>query len=329
LLYVAAKLGLADLLADGPHSSAELAQSLGAHAPSLHRILRGLVVLGVCAEEEDGRFGLTALGTCLHTEMPESFRGSVILCGEESVGAWCGLHHSAMTGETAFNHVFGMSQWEHRVQHPELNEYFNAGLSEGAMQAAGALLAAYDLSPFRTIADVGGGHGALLAAILKAHPSVTGILYDQPHVVAGGQAYLEAAGVAARCQVVGGDFFERVPEGADAHILKSVIHDWDDERSLAILRNCHRALRPQGRLLLVERIMPLRAEQDPAVIWGDLNMLAMTGGRERTQGEYSTLLAAAGFSLGRVVPTRSGLSVIEGIRAEGRAPARRDGNLEK
>jgi len=320
LLYVAAKLGLADLLANGPRSSAELARSLGAHAPSLHRILRGLVVLGVCAEEEDGRFGLTALGTCLHTGMPESFRGSVILCGEESVGAWCGLHHSAMTGETAFDHVFGMSSWEHRVQHPELNEYFNAGLREGATQAAGAILAAYDFSSFRTIADVGGGHGALLTAILKAHPSATGILFDQSHVVAGSRPYLEVAGVAARCQVVGGSFFERVPEGADAHILKSVIHDWDDEQGLAILRNCHRALGPPGRLLLVERVMPARAEHAPEVIWGDVNMLAMTGGRERSEVEYRALLAAAGFTLARVIPTRSGLSVIEGVRAETEGP---------
>jgi len=317
LLYLAAKLGLADLLAKGPRSSAELARSLGAHAPSLHRILRGLVVLGVCAEEHDERFGLTALGTCLQTETPGSLRSSAILCGEESVGAWGGLLHSVMTGEAAFTHVFGMSSWEHRARHPELNEHFNAGLREGAAQAAGAILAAYDFSSFRTIADVGGGHGTLLAAILKAHPSPTGILFDQPHVVSGSRPYLETAGVAARCQVVEGSFFAFVPDGADAHILKSVIHDWDDKQSLAILKNCHRALKPQGKLLLVERVMPARAEHAPEVIWGDLHMLAVTGGRERSEAEYHALFAAAGFTLVKVIPTRSGLSVIEGVRAAG------------
>ena len=326
LLYVAAKLGLADLLANGPRSSAELARSLGAHAPSLHRILRGLVTLGVCSEEHDGRFGLTPLGTLLQAEKPGSPRGLAILCGEEYAGAYGGLLHSAMTGQTAFNHVFGMSQWEHREQHPELDEYFNAGLRQGTARGTGAILAAYDFSSFRTVADVGGGHGALLAAILKAHPSVTGILFDQPHVVAGARPYLEAAGVAARCQVVGGSFFDRMPDGADAHILKSVIHDWDDEQGLAILRNCHRALKEQGTLLVVERLMPARVEDDPAAILADLHMLALTGGRERSEAEYRALLAAAGFTLTRVIPTRSRVSIIEGVRAEA-AERRHDGSI--
>lgn len=316
LLYVAAKLGLADLLADGPRSSAELARCVGAHAPSLHRILRRLVTLGVCSEKHDGRFGLTALGTWLRVGTPGSLHGLAILCGEERVGAWGGLLHSTMTGETAFNHVFGMSQWEHRQQHPELNEHFNAELRQGTARAIGPILAAYDFSSFRTIADVGGGQGALLAAILKAHPSVTGILFDQPHVVAGARSYLEAAGVAARCQVVAGSFFDRMPDGADAHVLKSVIHDWDDEQSLAILGNCHRALKKQGKLLLVERVMPARAPHDPDAILVDVQMLALTGGRERSKVEYRALFAAAGFTLTRVIPTQSGFSIIEGVHAE-------------
>jgi SAM-dependent methyltransferase len=313
LLYLAAKLGLADLLVHGPQSSAELARSLGAHAPSLHRVLRGLVALGVCTEEHDGRFSLTVMGIGLQAETPGSLRGLAILCGEEYVGAWGGLLHGAMSGETAFNHIFGMSQWDHRMQHPELNECFNGRLRQSTIQATGAILAAYDFSPFRTIADVGGGHGALLAAILKAYPSATGILFDQPHVVTGARPYLEAAGVAARCQVDGGSFFDHVPEGADAYILKSVIHDWNDKQSVAILRNCHRALKQQGRLLLLERVMPARVEQSPDVIMGDLHMLAVTGGRERTEFEYRALFAAAGFKLTRIIPTHAWLSVIEGV----------------
>jgi SAM-dependent methyltransferase len=209
-----------------------------------------------------------------------------------------------------------MSQWKHRAQHPELNEHFNAWLGQTTAQATDAILAAYDFSSFRTIADVGGGHGALLAAILNAHPSATGILFDQPHVVAASRPYLERAGVAARCRVEEGSFFEHVPDGADAIMLKSVIHDWDDEQSLAILRNCHRALKQYGTLLLIERVLPDRVMHAPEVILQDLHMLAITGGRERNGVEYRALLAAAGFRLTRIIPARSGHSIIEGVHAE-------------
>lgn len=315
LLYVAAKLGLADLLADGPKSSAELAQELGAHAAALQRILRGLVLLGVCSEEPDGRFGLTALGSWLRSDVPGSLRGLAILSGEECIGAWGGLAQSALTGETAFNHVFGISQWEHRQQHPELNEYFNAWLGQSTAGATGAVLAAYDFAAFKTVVDIGGGQGALLAALLQAHPTLSGILFDQPHVIDAAQAQLAAAGVAARCQVVGGSFFEQVPAGGDGYLLKSVIHDWDDEQSVTILKNCHRALGERGKLLLVERVMPVRAEDDPSTVWVDLHMLALTGGRERSEADYRALLAAAGFVLTRVIPTRSGFSILEGVPA--------------
>jgi len=317
LVYVAARLGLADLLADGPRSSADLARSVGAHAPSLHRILCGLVALGVCSEQRGGRFGLTELGAGLRSEVPGSLRGRAILTGEEDYGAYGALLHTAMTGETAFNHVFGMSPWQHREQHSHLSEHFSTWLGQGTHWTTGALLAAYDFSSFRTIADVGGCHGSVLAVILRAHPSATGILFDQPHVVAGARPCLEAAGVAGRCRVVGGSFFDRIPDGADAHILRSIIHDWDDERSLAILSNCHRALNEGGKLLLVERLMPARLRHEPGVAEMDVHMLAMTGGRERTEAEYRALLAAAGFALARVIPTRSQFSIIEGLRAEG------------
>lgn len=320
LLYVAAKLGLADLLADGPRTSVDLARSLGAHAPSLHRVLRGLAVLGVCAEEDDGRFRLTALGSGLQSGRAGSLRDYAVLSGEEYVKAWGGLLHSAMTGETAFDSAFGMSQWEHRRQHAELNEHFNAWLREKATPSIRAILTAYDFSSFGTVADVGGGHGALLAAILRTHPCVTGVLLDQPHVVADARGRMERAGVAARCRIVGGDFFDHIPEGADAHILKSVIHDWDDARSLVILRNCHRALVDRGTLLLIERVLPDRAEQDPDTIFMDLHMLAVTGGRERSDAEYRALLAAAGFRMKRTIPIGPSFHIIEGARTEAEKP---------
>jgi SAM-dependent methyltransferase len=312
LLYLGAKLGIADLLADGPRSNAELAGLIGAHVPSLHRVLRGLVAVGACTEGRDGLFGLTRLGESLQSGKPDSLRGFAILCGEEFVSAWLGLAHSVMSGDAAFNHVFGMSQWEHRERHQELNYYFNDWLRSVTNGVARDLLAAYDFSSFRTIADVGGGQGALLSAILNAYPAATGILFDQAHVIEGALPIMEAAGVASRCRIVGGSFFDSVPGGIDACVLKSVIHDWDDERSLAILKNCRKALKKNGKLLLIERILPVRVEHHPHVILIDLHMLALTGGRERTEGEYRTLFATAGFKLEKVIRTQSGYSIIEG-----------------
>ncbi|OGG47069.1 MAG: hypothetical protein A3F84_13925 [Candidatus Handelsmanbacteria bacterium RIFCSPLOWO2_12_FULL_64_10] len=300
LIYVAAKLRIVDLLANGPQKSDEIALSVGAHAPSLHRILRGLVALGIFSEEDDWRFGLTEVGTGLRTEAPDSPHGRVISALEEWGPAWGGLLHTAMTGETAFNHVLGMSIWEHQRQHPELSEYFNQRM---AQKANAEIVAAYDFLPFRRIADVGGNQGALLAAILKTYPAATGILFDQPHVVAGAGAILKEAGVAARCQVVGGSFFEGIPHGADLHILRSIIHDWDDKKSLTILRNCRRALNGSGTLLLAESIMPTRVDQAPDMIWSDLSMMVLNGSRERTEAEYRALFEASGFKLTRVVST--------------------------
>jgi SAM-dependent methyltransferase len=315
LIYLAARLGLADLLTDGPRRSDDLARSLGAHAASLHRVLRGLVVIGICSQERDGRFAITRLGLRLQTGKPGSLRASAILCGEEFSAAWFGLLHSVMSGGAAFDHVYGMSSWEHREQHSELNDCFNAEFRHHTALAARAVQAVYDFSSFPVMVDVGGGHGALVAALLKTHPSATGILFDLPHVVARAREYLETVGVAARCRIVGGSFFEHVPEG-EALILKSVIHDWDDESSLKILKHCHRSLKPRGRLILLERIMPARPEQAPEVIMGDLHMLAVTGGRERSEIEYLSLFAASGFRLTRVIKTWYSLCVIEGVRAE-------------
>lgn len=317
LLYVAARLGIAELLADGPKSSAELARALGAHAASLQRVLRALAALAVCSERSDGRFALTARGMLLRADARDSARGSAILCGEEYYVAWGELLHTVMTGEPAFEHVFGMTQWEHRQKHPELNEHFNEGLEHGTTRATRAILAAYDFSRFHTVADVGGGHGALIAAILKAHPSVNGILFDQPHVLDGARSCLQAEGVAARCRLVATDFFDHLPDGADACVLKSVVNDWDDERSLAILKNCRSALGGRGTLLVIERILPEGTHPDTGASLMDLQMMVVTGGRLRTAAEHRALLAAAGFRMTRVIPTRSGRHIVEAVPAEG------------
>lgn len=317
LMYVAAKLGIPDLLAAGPQTSESLAQFAGAHPAALRRILRGLVLLDVLSEEADGAFGLTPLGACLRSDAPGSLRGRAIVAGESFAPAWGGLLHSALTGEPAFDHVFGVSVWEHFVQHPHLNAYFNEGMARTTAGVTAAIVAAYDFTRFPTIADIGGGHGALLTAILQAHPEGRGLLFDQPHVVTDARPHLEAAGVADRCKVVGGSFFEAVPPGADAYILKSILHDWNDERSIAILRTCRRAMAgvagttDRPLLLPVEQIMPVRAAQSRVTIGSDLHMLAMTGGRERTEAEWRSLLAEGGFTLTRVVPTASPRYVIE------------------
>jgi hypothetical protein len=318
LIYVAAKLGIADLLAGRARKSDELAVELGADAASLHRILRALSALKVLSEDDAGCFGLTKLGDHLRTGGPGSLRAAAILCGEERMPAWRGLEHSAMTGETAFQYVFGVDIWTHRKQHPELNALFNAGIGERTARVTQAIVAAYDFSRFRMVADVGGGQGVLLTGILKAYPATQGILFDQPHVVAGAREYLDGNEVVARCRIVGGNIFENVPEGADLQILKSVIHDWADGPALEILRNCHRALKPRGTLLVIERILPARAEQAPGVILGDLHMLAITGGRERTIDEYRSLLARSGFRLSRVIEMASPLRIIEALHMEAR-----------
>ena len=312
LLYVAAKLGLADLLAEAPKTSEELAATMGAHAPSLYRILRGLVVVGMCLEEEE-RFGLTHLGQMLRTGVEGSVRNQALVCGDEYMMAWGGLVHSAMTGETAFAHVFGEDPWAHRQRNRALSEQFNADLNTETAHSAMAIVETYDFSAFRVLCDAGGGYGALLCAILVACPAMRGILLEQAHVATGARSYLKSQGLDERCSVVEGDLFEDFPAGADAYVMKSIVHDWPDARSVAILKNCRRALGPHGRVILIERVLPTLAKDAPDTVRVDLHMLAVTGGRERSEAEYQELLEAAGFSLGRVVTTRSPFCVIEGV----------------
>lgn len=314
LLYVAAKLKIADLLAEGPRSSRELSELLNADPPSLHRVLRGLVVLGLCSETEDGLFQATPMGRKLHSHTDGPEYNLAILNGEEYAAAWNDLLHSVMTASAAFDHVFGESPWQHRQKNPELNQRFNIWLEDGASSAGRAILNAYDFSSHQTIADLGGGHGALLAAILQVHRSMQGILFDQPHVISIAHHKLELAGVEARCRRLEGNFFNAVPPGADVYILKSILHDWDDEKCLLILKNCRAVLKSGQPLLVVERFLPDRVIDHPATIMADLQMLAVTGGRERTADGYRKLFAASGFELKRIVPLSTGHHLLETSR---------------
>lgn len=312
-LYVAAELGVADLLAGGPKGVGELAKETGTDAGALYRVLRLLASAGVFEEAEGRAFGLTPLGEKLRSG-PGSMRSMTLhLAQGPSWRAWGSLLHTVRTGETAFAHANGAEVFPFYAAHPESAAPFNEAMTEYSAAVGQAVLEAYDFSPYKTIADVGGGHGYLLASILAANPSASGILFDQPEVVEGAHALLREAGVEGRCRVKGGDFFEGVPEGADAYVLKLIIHDWDEERALSILRNVHRAAPAGARLLLVESVVPEGGEPSMSKLM-DVHMMVMTGGRERTAAEYEDLFARAGFRLTRVVPTASPVSIVEAVK---------------
>jgi hypothetical protein len=242
-IHVAATLGIADLLEPGPKRADELAEATGTHESALYRILRALASVGVFTEETDGRSGLTPLAEHLRTDAPGSLRSWAMFMGRPYVFAsWGHLMHSAKTGEPAFPEVYGTTAWEYRAAHPEESAIFNAAMTGLSGAEAEAVVRSYDFSAINVLVDVGGGEGALLAAILAANPNLRGILFDQPHVVADAGPLLEQAGVADRCEVVGGSFFEAVPEGADAYLLKSIVHDWDDASAIEILRKCRAAM---------------------------------------------------------------------------------------
>jgi hypothetical protein len=313
-IYVAAKLGLGDLLKEGPKSSDELATSVEANPDALHRLLRVLASVGIFGQVDQSRFTLTPLGALLQTDVPGSLWGTAVLTGECWWRAYGELLYSVKTGKPAHDHVYGMRNFEYFAQHPETGQIFLAGIPARRGPLSMAVAAAYDFSGVHILIDVGAGAGDLIAVILKANPAMRGVVFDLPYIVDDARALVEAEGVAERCDVVAGDFFASVPAGGHAYILRSVIHDWDDEHAVAILKNCHQAMQGQGKLLLVERVMPERAEQAPQVVLGDLEMLVMTpGGRERTEAEFRVLLAVAGFKPTAIVPTQSELSIIEGV----------------
>ena len=314
-IQVAATLGIADLLKNGARSSDDLAAATGTHPRSLYRVLRALASVGVFREDADRRFSLTPVGHCLRSDAPETVAPFAVYIGQaEYRQAWGHLLHSVRTGENTFRHVHGMSLWEYHARNPEAGAIYDHAMTSLSRGVTDAVLSAHDFRQFACVVDVGGGHGALLAAILTKHPSMRGVLFDQPRVVAGAKQVLRAAGVADRCQVVGGDFFEAVPNGGNAYVLKSILHDWEDAQATAILRTCRVAVGPNGTLLVIEReINP--PNEGPMAKFSDLNMLVSPGGRERTHDEWAALFAAGGFRLVGATPTEAGPCVIEGVPA--------------
>jgi hypothetical protein len=302
------------LVKDGPKPCEELAQATGTHPQTLYRLLRALASVDVFHEGKDGRFGLTPLAEYLQSGVLGSLRAFAIMQSELQYRAYGEVLHSVKTGETAFNLVCGQEVFPYLTQHPTAAAVFDEAMTGYTTQVAATVAAAYDFSQFGTLVDVGGGYGTLLTAILQAHPVPRGVLFDLPHVVEAARQRLGAAGLTERCAIQAGDFFEAVPPGGDAYLLKWIVHDWDDERSIILLKNCHRAMTMHSKLLVVEAVIP--PGNTPFFHkWMDLTMLVMAGGRERTEAEYRTLFEAAGFKLTQIIPTSSEMSVIEGVRA--------------
>ncbi|HLK48722.1 MAG TPA: methyltransferase [Bryobacteraceae bacterium] len=313
-LSVVAELGIADLLAQGDKTALELAAATSAHASSLYRVLRALASVGVFAETEGGRFTLTPLAECLRSGVPNSmkeFARFVAMPGASR--SWEQLLHCVKTGESGLRKAFGAANpFDYFKTHPEEAKIFDGAMTDNSRQSAPAVAEAYDFGAFRQIVDVAGGRGLLLATILKRFANVNGVLFDLPAVIEGAKAALASYGLDGRCQAVGGDFFQEVPSGADAYILKHIIHDWDDERAAAILRNIREAMDPSGRVLIVEVVIAPGNEPSFGKLL-DLEMMVIPGGRERTGDEYRELLAAAGFRLAQIHPTYAPPSIIEGV----------------
>jgi len=315
-LYAAAKLGIADELAHGPKTAEEVAARVGGDPDSVFRLMRMLAGRSVLRHRADGRFELTAMGQALRADVPDSLRSMVLFIGSpEHWAEWGELLHSVQTGQPAPEKLYGKSYFDHLDGAPEQAAMFNDAMSTMASLANDLVIPTYDFSGFRLIADVGGGHGRLLSAILRSTPQARGILFDLPSVIAGAGPVLDEAGVANRCAFEGGSFMDSVPDGADAYVLKSIIHDWDDDMAEKILRNVRTAISPNGRLLLLELVLPERATAN----WGavlDMEMLVTVGGRERTRAEFASLLARCGFRLTRVVDTATPMmSIVEAAPA--------------
>ncbi|SEG87477.1 Dimerisation domain-containing protein [Actinacidiphila yanglinensis] len=310
----AAELGIADTLGDGPRTVEEIAEEVGAHAPTLYRLLRACADIELFEERPDRVFALTELGDALRSDSPVSLRDFAIWTGLPAErGAWTALAGSVRTGAPAFEGVHGSSVWDHIRRHPDVAGVFDRAMTQTSRQIIGSIVAAYDFGGLHTLVDVGGGRGALLSAILAANPGLHGVLYDQPEVVAEAGPVLKGAGVAERCTTEAGSFFDAVPRGGDAYLLSNIIHDWDDEPSIRILSTVRAALPAHGRVLLVEAVLPAGR---PAlnVKLMDLDMLVLCGGRQRTEAEFAALLEPAGMRLNRIVPGGH-CSVVEAVAA--------------
>ena len=316
--YVAAELHLADHLAAGPVRVNELALATSCQPPSLHRLLRALVTLEVCIERDDGTFALGRTGSSLCSDNADSLQSRLLWFGRNQWAAWGQLLQTVRTGESARKRMTGSDGFGMLELDPSKASTFNMAMVQRTRLVAREVVRHHDFSGARTIVDVGGGYGVLLEAVLRAHPGVRGLLVDRPHAVAGARALFEQAGVADRCDLIPGDFFDSLPTGADIYLLKNIIHDWDDERASLILCNCLAAMPDGGHLLLIEHVLPDRLNASAshrAIVHTDLAMMLGPGGKERNEDEFRELLRRAGFTLAGVKPIGLGYSILEARKA--------------
>ncbi len=310
-IYVAAELGIADLLAEGPRSIEELAQESQSHAPSLYRMMRALASVGIFSETEDKRFELTPMAEYLKTGAMRSM--ALMFNSDWSDKAWGYFLDSVKTGNTAFETAHGASVSDWLETNPRAAEVFDQA---NAIKAAGShrtIVDVYDFSGIRTLTDVGGGLGVLMVEILTANPLMEGVVLDIPSVIEKARRIIRARGIENRCQTVECDFFKSIPSGSDAYLLSNILHDWSDEQCQTILANCHRAMRAESRLLIMEMVIPSRNEPSIAKLL-DLEMLVITGGRERTEAEFKNLFESSGFRISRIIPTNESVCLIEGTK---------------
>ncbi|HET6760008.1 MAG TPA: methyltransferase [Propionibacteriaceae bacterium] len=311
LVVVAAELGVADLLASGPRSIADLSTATGADAQALYRVLRALGSRGLFREEGGKRFSLTPLADPLRQDAPQSIRPQALWSGSEAYRrTWGDLSYSVRTGEPAFDHVYGKPFFDYLAEQPAVAKIFNDVMTSASSDEGAAIAAAHDFSGYRRIVDVGGGHGALLAAVLDRYQVPLGVLFDLPEVVETTHGAIDRHIATGRVEKVAGDFSEAVPPGGDAYLLKWIVHDWDDEAAIKILANCRTAMVPTGKVLLVETVIPEGTVGSDATRV-DTAMLVFTGSRERSEGEYRDLLQRAGLTLVKTTPTASQVSILE------------------
>lgn len=310
---VAAELCIADLLKDGPKSAEELANKTGMHAPSLYRVLRACANVGVFAEDGGKSFSLTPLAEPLLSDVPGSLRAfAEMITTDWQFETWAHLPYSVQTGFPAFDKIRGMSSFDYFWSNEKAGKLFNDAMTSNSAFSSEAVLGGYDFSAISKLVDVGGGHGLLLASILKKYPRVKGILFDVPAIAEGAKALIDSYGIADRCEWASGNFFEAITAGGDVYILKHIIHDWNDEQCITILQNCRKAVAPGGKVLVVEIVLP--EGNAPSIgKFLDLQMLLYLPGRERLEREYRMLFDNAGFELSRIIPTASPFSIIEGV----------------
>lgn len=313
-IHAAAKLGIADLLKNGSLTSEELARATGSNADALYRVLRALSSVGVFREAAARKFELTPMADLLRKDVAGTLRPVALMTGDPlEYAPWSEVMYSIKSGLPAFDKVYNMGAFDYLMSHPEPAAMFNDAMTSYSEMETPAIIKNYDFSSVRVLMDVAGGHGRLLTSILAANKSTRGVLFDLAPVVAGAPPLITKSGVADRCSVAAGSFFEEIPSGADAIIMKHIIHDWSDERSIAILKNCRRALQKNDKVLLCEMVVSAGNDPSPAK-WLDLQMLVMTqGGRERTKEEFAALFDKSGMRLERIVPTSEPICIIEGI----------------